>query len=77
MKVDRQTSCPECRMGTLEWQNVFFFMLQEGQPIGVPDFPAWICNFCGRREYDSAALAELRTTLERDRRTRNKPRHPR
>jgi YgiT-type zinc finger domain-containing protein len=77
MKVERQTTCPECRLGTLEWQNVFFFMLQDGQPICVPNFPAWVCTFCSRREYDSTAMVKLHAMLETDRKTRRKYIQPR
>jgi YgiT-type zinc finger domain-containing protein len=31
--------------------------------ITVPDFPAWICDFCGRREYDVHALNRLSLIL--------------
>ena len=31
--------------------------------ISVPDFPAWICDICGRREYDQHALNQLSLIL--------------
>ncbi len=31
--------------------------------ITVPDFPAWVCDVCGRREYDERALGWLSTLL--------------
>ena len=31
--------------------------------ITVPDFPAWICDVCGRREYDTQALNRLSLIL--------------
>lgn len=31
--------------------------------ITVPDFPSWICDMCGRREYDPAALNQLSLLL--------------
>jgi hypothetical protein len=31
--------------------------------ITVPDFPAWICDMCGHRNYDSEALVQLSLLL--------------
>ncbi len=31
--------------------------------ITVPDFPAWVCDVCGRREYDLNALNQLSLIL--------------
>lgn len=31
--------------------------------ITVPDFPAWVCDVCGRREYDLQALSQLTLLL--------------
>ena len=31
--------------------------------ITVPDFPAWLCDVCGRREYDPQALNQLSLLL--------------
>jgi len=31
--------------------------------ITVPDFPAWVCDVCGRREYDAQALNQLMLLL--------------
>lgn len=31
--------------------------------ITVPDFPAWVCDICGRCEYDENALARLSLLL--------------
>jgi len=34
--------------------------------ITVPNFPAWICDICGHRAYDSHALAQLSMLLNED-----------
>ena len=34
--------------------------------ITVPDFPAWICDLCGHRTYDTHALAQLNLLLNPD-----------
>jgi len=31
--------------------------------ISAPDFPAWVCDICGRREYDTQALNTLSLIL--------------
>jgi len=31
--------------------------------ITVPDFPAWVCDVCGKREYDLQALGQLNLLL--------------
>ena len=66
--------CQECKVGSLHRHTVFFFTIQDGQPICVPDFPAWVCDLCGRREYDSIALTELQAIFETDRRSWQKQR---
>ncbi len=31
--------------------------------VTVPDFPAWVCDICHRREYDMEALNQLSLLL--------------
>jgi len=47
--------------------------------ITVPNFPAWICDVCGRREYDEKAISWLSMLLNPNagRPTRIKPIPPR
>jgi YgiT-type zinc finger domain-containing protein len=75
MKLDPRYLCPNCQIGTLKPRRAFFFTLQDGRPICVPDFPAWVCDLCGSRQYDPTALIELRVMLEADRRTRRRRRY--
>ena len=68
-------ACPECHLGTLQPASAFYCAWLQNEFISVPDFPAWICDVCGRREYDEEAVQELQTLLhlegnERDRRRR-------
>lgn len=76
MKREPFYSCPECKIGILHPHQAFLFTVQDGQPICVPDFPAWVCDLCGQRNYDSTALAELQAMLETDRRARRKQHRP-
>ena len=64
--------CQECRVGALHRDSAFFFSIQDGRPICVPDFPVRVCDVCGRCVYDSIALAELQALFETDRRSRQK-----
>ena len=77
MKLDPRYLCPQCQIGALKPRRAFFFTLQDGQPICVPDFPSWVCDLCGFLQYDPNALIELRVMLESDRRTRRRRRYPR
>ncbi|MEW6568503.1 MAG: YgiT-type zinc finger protein [Chloroflexota bacterium] len=69
--------CPECQLGLLRQRRVSYFTMDGGQLISVPDFPAWVCDVCGRREYDAAAVAELRLMLESTRQPRRRAKRPR
>jgi YgiT-type zinc finger domain-containing protein len=44
-------------------QNVTYFTWLADQLITVSDFPAWVCDVCGRREYDPRALNQLSLIL--------------
>lgn len=72
--------CPECQVGNLRPRRVSYFTMEGKNLVSVPDFPAWVCDVCGRREYDSSALAELRamldTTRHGPRRARRRPQPP-
>ena len=50
-------------MGTLRLRPVTFAHWFEGQFITIPRFPAWVCDICGKREYDEAALEQLELIL--------------
>lgn len=51
--------CPECYIGTLRVGRAYFCTTVAGQFVSAPDFPAWICDVCGRREYDPKTVREL------------------
>lgn len=59
--------CPECQLGTLRPSRAFYCRQVGGMLISVPDFPAWICDLCGRREYDEASVQELAALLQVER----------
>ncbi len=74
--------CSECQAGILRLQYITYFTWLNDELITVPNFPAWVCDVCGRREYDPRAINWLNTLLlpETGRRTktnrRQRPPHP-
>ncbi len=57
-------SCPECQAGILQLRHITYFTQMAGEFIAVPEFPAWVCDVCGRREYDHRALTWLNVLLD-------------
>ena len=57
------TLCPECQTGALRLQHITYFTWLNDELVTVPNFPAWVCDVCGRREYDSRAVTWLNTLL--------------
>ena len=56
-------TCRECQAGHLHHKNVTYFTWLMDELITVPDFPAWVCDLCGRRVYDPRAITQLSTLL--------------
>ncbi|MBN2550727.1 MAG: YgiT-type zinc finger protein [Anaerolineales bacterium] len=55
--------CSECQTGVLRLQYLTYFTWLNGELITVPNFPAWVCDVCGRRDYDDRAVLWLNTLL--------------
>lgn len=55
--------CTECQTGVYRLQYITYFTWLNDELITVPNFPAWVCDVCGRREYDSRAITWLNTLL--------------
>ena len=55
--------CSECQAGQMHRRYVTYFTWLGDELITVPDFPAWVCDVCGRREYDPYALSQLSMLL--------------
>jgi YgiT-type zinc finger domain-containing protein len=56
--------CYECAAGVLQIRHLTYFTWLGGELITVPNFPAWVCDMCGRREYDERAIAWLAMLLD-------------
>jgi len=56
-------ACPECHAGHFHLQYLTYFTWLDEELVTVPNFPAWVCDVCGRREYDVRAVNWLNTLL--------------
>ena len=56
--------CTECQTGVMSLEYITYFTWLNEELVTVPNFPAWVCDVCGRREYDSRAIAWLNTLLD-------------
>jgi YgiT-type zinc finger domain-containing protein len=75
-------TCPECQAGIMRLENITYHTWLVGELITVPDFPAWICDVCGRRDYDTQAISWLNILLNagttrptRQKRGKSRPPH--
>lgn len=55
--------CPECQSGVMHLEYLTYFTWLGNELITVPNFPAWVCDVCGRREYDERAVSWLNLIL--------------
>ena len=58
--------CNECQAGMMHLQHITYFTWLDEELVTVPNFPAWVCDMCGRREYDARAISWLTTILNPD-----------
>lgn len=70
--------CNECHAGIMRPRRLTYFTWLGDELITVPHFPAWICDLCGRREYDEKAILWLNMILDPNagKPTRNQRRTP-
>ena len=61
--AQHQGICPECQTGIMRLKYLTYFTWLNEELITVPNFPAWVCDVCGRREYDARAITWLNTLL--------------
>ena len=58
--------CTDCQAGVMHLHHLTYFTWLGEELVTVPNFPAWVCDVCGRREYDTHAIAWLTTLLNPD-----------
>jgi YgiT-type zinc finger domain-containing protein len=56
--------CNDCHAGILQPRRVTYFTWLGNELITVPHFPAWICDVCGKREFDEQAITWLNMILD-------------
>jgi YgiT-type zinc finger domain-containing protein len=61
-------TCPECMAGRMRETRVVYYTWLARELITVPDFPAWVCDICGRCDYDPKAVSWINTLLNSGRR---------
>ena len=55
--------CSQCQAGKMHLHYITYFTWLGDELISVPNFPAWICDVCNRREYDERAISWLTMLL--------------
>ena len=65
-KTSETHPCHKCHGGRKYLQAITLMTWLGNDLITVPDFPAWICDLCGHRTYDTHALAQLNLLLNPD-----------
>ncbi len=55
--------CPECHAGVFHLEYLTYFTWLNDELITVPNFPSWVCDVCGKREYDTHAVSWLNMLL--------------
>jgi YgiT-type zinc finger domain-containing protein len=55
--------CPECHTGVFRLEYLTYFTWLNDELITVPNFPSWVCDVCGKREYDTRAVSWLNMLL--------------
>lgn len=62
-QAEYTSPCPECHSGVLRMEYLTYFTWLNDELVTVPNFPSWVCDVCGRREYDLRAINWLNTLL--------------
>ncbi len=62
-KTPNILSCTSCQAGQMHLQYMTYFTWLDDELITVPNFPAWVCDVCGKREYDLHAMNKLNLLL--------------
>jgi YgiT-type zinc finger domain-containing protein len=61
--LPKPAPCDECQAGMMQVRYITYFTWLGDELITVQNFPAWICDVCGRREYDERAISWLTMLL--------------
>jgi YgiT-type zinc finger domain-containing protein len=64
--LNESIPCRECQAGMMRLRFITYFTWLDEEVITVQNFPAWVCDVCGRREYDEKTVNWLSTLLNPD-----------
>jgi YgiT-type zinc finger domain-containing protein len=62
-RLENSALCIECQAGVPKLRYLTYFTWLDDELITVPNFPSYVCDVCGRREYDGKAITWLNTIL--------------
>jgi len=62
-KLHQSIPCNDCPAGVMHRHHITYFTWLGEELITVPNFPAWVCDLCGKREYDERAVSLLSMLL--------------
>ena len=62
--TEKNYSCVECHIGTMHSKRITYFTHIQNELITVPNFLAWVCDVCKRREYDLQSILWLNMLLD-------------
>jgi len=63
LSAPNASPCSECAAGVMHLRHITYFTWLGEELITVTNFPAWICDMCGKREYDEQAIAWINILL--------------
>ena len=61
--LPKSIPCNECPAGNMHLRHITYFTWLGEELITVPNFPAWVCDMCGKREYDGRAVSRVNMLL--------------
>jgi len=56
---DEKKYCPECQVGVIRRKTGTYYTWIENEMVIVPNFPCWVCDVCGHRDWDQSAVFNL------------------
>lgn len=63
LPLNRSIPCNACPAGVMHSRSITYFTWLGEELVTVPNFPAWVCDMCGKREYDERAVSMLAMLL--------------
>src|SRR5687767_16014618 len=68
LSTPKANPCGECAAGVMHLRHITYFTWLGEELITVTNFPAWICDMCGKREYDEQAISWINILRSEERR---------